>query len=235
MEILVLVPAYNEEGKVGSVVSDVKKHTPYNVVVVDDGSTDRTAAEARSAGAEIVQHGVNRGVGAALRTGFGFALKNGYEAVVVMGADAQDHAEEIPRLLLPMESDGCDFVQGSRRLGGLRAVNITLFRRVTTWVYSALFGLITGFRLTDGTNGFRAFRTRILKDPRLDLSQPWLDRYELEPYLMYRAIKLGYKLTEAPVTKYYHMGELSYTKMTPFRDWWSILRPLIFLRLGLRK
>lgn len=235
METLVLIPAYNEEGKVGRVVSDVREHTSYPVVVVDDGSTDRTVEEARGAGAEVVRHDVNRGVGAALRTGFGFALKNGFEAVVIMGADVQDHAEEIPKLLHPIETGGCDFVQGSRRLGGLRAVNITLFRRVTTWVYSALFGFITGFRLTDGTNGFRAFRTSILRDPRLDLSQPWLDRYELEPYLMYRAIKLGYQLTEAPVTKYYHKGDLSYTKMTPFRDWWSILRPLIFLRLGIRK
>ncbi|MBI2889692.1 MAG: glycosyltransferase family 2 protein [Nitrospirae bacterium] len=234
MSTLVLVPAFNEEGKVGRVIRDVKEHTSHDILVVDDGSSDRTAQEAESAGAHVLRHGDNRGVGAALRTGFDHALRDGYETIVIMGADCQDRAEEIGELLRPLQ-DGYDFVQGSRRLGGLRAVNMPMFRRVTTRVYSILFTLITGKRLTDGTNGFRALRSRVLRDERILLAQPWLDRYELEPYLMYKALKLGYRLTEAPVTKIYHTGKTGYTKMIPIRDWWSILRPLIFLRLGLRR
>lgn len=233
--VLVLLPAYNEQGKVGRVVRDVRDATSFPVVVVDDGSTDLTGQEAREAGAEIVSHSGNQGVGAALRTGFGFAVKNGFKVIVIMGADCQDLAGEIPSLTAPILEGQFDFVQGSRRLGGLRAVNMPLFRRVTTWVYSLLFRLITGHGLTDGTNGFRAFRADILKDPRIALSQTWLNRYELEPYLMYKSIQLGYRLTEVPVTKIYHTGKTGYTKMIPIRDWWSILRPLLFLRLGLKK
>ena len=88
--------------------------------------------------------------------------------------------------------------------------------------------------MTDSTNGFRAFRTTLLDDQRLDLQQQWLDGYELEPYLLYKAIRCGYRVREAPVTKRYDLSR-GYTKMRPFIDWWSILRPVVYLGLGIRK
>jgi len=75
----------------------------------------------------------------------------------------------------------------------------------------------------------------VLTDPRLDLSQPWLDTYELEPYLYLRTIQLGYSTTEVPVTKVYPPRHLGQTKMRPVKDWWSILRPLLYVGLGLRR
>ena len=102
-----------------------------------------------------------------------------------------------------------------------------------TLVYALLVRIVTFHPITDGTNGFRAFRLDILDDPRIDLDQDWLDTYELEPYLLYKAITTRKRVVEAPVTVIYH--ERGTTKMRPFRDWWRILRPLLFLRLGLRK
>jgi dolichol-phosphate mannosyltransferase len=201
------------------------------VYLVDDGSTDGTGRAARRAGARVIVHPRNRGVGAALRTGFRAAARAGFDTIVVMGADDQDNAGEIPRLLAKLDS-GYDFVQGSRWLAQGRVVNIPLFRRVTTIVYSVLFTALAGHRITDGTNGFRAFRTRVLRGIALD--QAWLDTYELEPYLYWQVIRRRYRVGEAPVTKRYPRSG-RYTKMKPFRDWWRILRPLILLTLRLRR
>src|SRR5262249_14916379 len=98
-----------------------------------------------------------------------------------------------------------------------------------------LFSLAARRRVTESTNGFRAVHRRILTDGRIDLAQAWLDEYELEPYLYLRTIRLGYRTAEVPVTKIYPPRHLGQTKMKPFSGWWSILRPLVYVGLGLRQ
>ncbi len=233
---LLVLPCYNEKGKIGTTIRGARKEIIDEVVVVDDGSTDGSPEEARAAGATVIVQERNRGVGAALRAGFDYGRSRGYEVLVVMGGDNQDLHAEMDGVVGPIYAGTADFVQGSRRLGGaLRAVQMPLFRRVTTWMYSRYFGLMTGFPATDGTNGYRAFSTRLLEDPRIQLGQDWLDRYELEPYLFYQAIRCGYRVVEAPVTKVYHTKEIGYTKMVPIVDYWRIARPVLFLRLGIRR
>jgi dolichol-phosphate mannosyltransferase len=105
----------------------------------------------------------------------------------------------------------------------------------TRVIHPLAFSLASRKRVTESTNGFRAFKTDVLRDPRIDWRQAWLDRYELEPYLMLKAIRLGYRHVEVPVTKIYPRHELGYTKMRPVIDWWSILRPVIYLGLGLKR
>ena len=102
-------------------------------------------------------------------------------------------------------------------------------------IHPLIFSVAARKRVTESTNGFRAFRTAILRDPRIDWRQAWLDRYELEPYLMLKAIRLGYRHVEVPVTKIYPPHQHGYTKMRPVIDWWSIVRPVVYLGLGLRK
>ena len=101
-----------------------------------------------------------------------------------------------------------------------------------TRVYSLLFSLLVLHRVTDATNGFRIFRSSLLDDPKVDINQAWLDTYELEPYLLYRTIRGGYRFAEYPVTVRYHRE--GYTKMRGPRDWWRLVRPAILLRLGVR-
>jgi len=231
--VAAVVPAYNEAGKIGAVVRKISRRHAACVVVVDDASSDGTAAEARAAGAErVLSHARNRGVGAAIRTGLLAAKGEGFAIAVVLSGDDQHEPDELPRLLEPLFAGAADLVQGSRWLPGGAVPGIPAQRRWLTRVYPWLFRIASGYPSTDGTNGLRAFRTNLLDDPRIRLDQPWLDRYELEPYLLFQAIRAGYRVQEAPVTVRYHARGT--TKMRLFRDGWRILRPLVYLRLGLR-
>ena len=134
------------------------------------------------------------------------------------------------------QRERADFVQGSRFLK--RGVNLgamPAYRQIATRLHPLLFSLVARRSVTESTNGFRAARTCILVDPRLDLSQTWLRQYELEPYFYLRSIQLGYRTVEVPVTKTYPPKHLGQTKMKPMVGWWSILRPLVYVGLGLRK
>jgi len=237
-KIVAIIPALNEEGKIGVVVSRIKQEASKwidEILVVDDGSVDNTALEAKNEGAKVISQNRNRGVGSAIRLGIDYALKNKFDIAVVLGGDNQDNPSEIKRILYPIIHDHFDFVQGSRYMAGGERVNIPLFRWITTGIYAFLFKIIVRFPISDGTNGFRAFRLGIFKNKQINIWQPWLDHYELEPYLFYKAIECNLKVTEAPVTKSYPEGDKGYTKMIPILDWWCILRPIILLKMGVKK
>jgi dolichol-phosphate mannosyltransferase len=231
--VAVVVPAWNETGKIGEVVRKVPRRWAATVIVVDDCSGDDTAGEARAAGAEVViRHERNQGVGAGIRTGLLEARRRGIEFAAVLSGDDQHEPDELPRILVPLFAGEADLVQGSRWLPGGATPGIPPDRRWLTRLYPLLFRIASGHAISDGTNGMRAFRLSLLDDPRIQLSQDWLDRYELEPYLLFQAMRSGYRIREAPVTVRYH-GRGT-TKMRLIQDGWRILRPLVFLRLGMR-
>ena len=222
--------------KIGEVVRRTPRLLIDEVLIVDDGSTDRSAEVARALGATVLPLGGTIGVGAALRAGYRYAVEQGYDVAVVMAGNNKDAPEEIPLLLDPIADGRADFVQGSRFLkGDADFGHMPRYRRIATRLHPLLFSLAARRWVTESTNGFRAVHRRVLTDPRLDLSQPWLDTYELEPYLYLRTIQLGYSTTEVPVTKVYPPRHLGQTKMRPVKDWWSILRPLLYVGLGLRR
>lgn len=232
--VAAVVPAFNEAGKIGDVVRKISRGHASCVIVVDDASGDGTAEEARAAGAErVVSHERNRGVGAAIRTGLLAAKSLGFEFAVVLSGDDQHEPVELPRLLEPLFEGRADLVQGSRWLPGGAVPGIPRQRRWLTRVYPLLFRIVSGYPSTDGTNGLRAFRLSLLDDARIRLDQEWLDRYELEPYLLFQAVRCGYRVHEVPVTVRYHARGT--TKMRLVRDGWRIVRPLVYLRLGLKR
>lgn len=231
--VAVVVPAWNEAGKIGEVVRKIPRRWAGTVIVVDDHSSDGTAEEASAAGAEVViRHDRNRGVGAGIRSGLLEARRRGIEFAAILSGDDQHEPGELPRVLAPLFAGEADLVQGSRWLPGGATPGIPPDRRWLTRLYPLLFRLASGFPITDGTNGMRAFRLDLLDSPGIRLEQDWLDRYELEPYLLFQVIRGRHRVREAPVTVRYH-GRGT-TKMRLFRDGWRILRPLVFLRLGLR-
>lgn len=235
--VLCVLPAYNEAGKIGRVVHKVRATGLVDgIVVADDCSTDSTYQEAKEAGAIVLRHERNMGVGAGIRTGLMYGKDNGYDVAVIMSGDDQHEPAELGPVLDTLFQDRAYFVQGSRRLTGGQAVNPPLFREIMTRLYSLVFSILTGKRITDGTNGFRAFYLSALDDPNINLHQEWLNTYELEPYLLYKAVcSRQIKVIEMPITIYYRGEKKQYSKMKPFRDWWRLARPIFYLRFGLRK
>ncbi|HEV2969566.1 MAG TPA: glycosyltransferase family 2 protein [Pirellulales bacterium] len=234
--IIAIVPAYNEQQKIGQVVARTPRDIVDRLLVVDDGSIDRTAEVARSGGAEVLSLGRVLGVGSALRSGLQYARREGFEIAVIMAGNNKDNPAEIPRLLDPICAEQQDLVIGSRFLGGGGyGGDMPAYRKVATRLHPWLMSLATRKRLTETTNGFRAVRLSCLDDPRIRLDQKWLDGYGLEVYLLYKMLVCGYRHAEVPCTKIYPPKKLGITKMKPVVGWWDILRPVVLLGLGLRR
>lgn len=233
--ILVAIFAYNEGTKIRRTIARHPQERPYDLLLMDDGTTDGSL-EGLPPDVKMLRHPSNRGIGAAMKTVFEFAMEQGYDVLVMQAGNDKDNPLEIPALLQPIQAGEADFVQGSRYLETGRHRNMPLYRVFTTrYVHPVLFSMALRRRFTDTTNGFRAFRTAILKDPRINWRQEWLDRYELEPYVLYWTVRLGYRHREVPVTKVYPPRAEGYTKMRPITGWWSILRPIFYLWFGLKK
>ena len=236
LRVLAVPVAFNEEAKIGRVLDRFVSGLVDAVLVVDDGSTDGTPQVVLQKGALLLSHEKRRGVGAAIRSAVKYARANAFDVIVIVAGNDKDRPTEIPRLVKAIAEDGYDFVQGSRYRAGGEHGNMPFYRQVATrLIHPGLCSLATGRLVTDSTNGFRAIRLSILDDPKIDIDQDWLDQYEMEPYLLYRAITLGYRFKEEPVTKIYPPKAVGYTKMTSLASWWSIVRPLVFLSLGLKK
>jgi dolichol-phosphate mannosyltransferase len=216
------------------------RRTPRDIVdtvlVIDDGSTDGTAAAARRRGAEVVSLDRVYGVGYAIRRGFEEARCRGFDIVAVIAGNNKDAPEEITRLLDPICDDNCDFVIGSRYLaGGRYGGDMPLYRKLATRFHPLLVGLFCGRRVTESSNGYRAMKAAVLDDPRIELQQSWLDGYQLEVYLLMKVLKLGYRTAEVPVSKIYPAKIVGNTKMRPLVDWWHMLAPVFAVGLGFER
>jgi hypothetical protein len=194
-KILIIVPAYNEEGGIREVLRRVPEEMrgyQVKVVVVDDGSTDATVAITRQEGVPIVTHVVNRGQGDALRTGFEIAQVEGADIVINLDADGQYKPEEIERLVKPIIEDKADFVLGSRFMGFYEEAGSV--RHVGVVFFSKLISLLTGVKISDCTNGFRAIRVSELH--KLDLRE---DRFNATEIIL-EGLKNRLRFEQVPVT-----------------------------------
>ena len=200
------------------------------IVVVDDASTDETPKVAAAKGAVVLTHAQRSGAGAAIRTASSTRWPRASTSLVDPGGQRQG----------PAAGDRAAARADRRRRIRLRpGIAVPERRRLrqhavlpparhastcTRW----LFSLIRGAPLHRHDQRVpRHPAVGASRDPRIDLDQPWLDQYELEPYLFYKMVRLGYTVKEVPVTKIYPPHELGYTKMKPITGWWSILRPVI--------
>lgn len=162
--ILVIMPALNEAGRIGAVVREVVALLPgADVVVVNDGSTDETAREARAAGAIVLPHAVRMGYGASLETGYLHAKQQGYDVVLQMDSDGQHLPGELPSLLKPVLSGEADIAIGSRYAGRVSGYRTSSLRRIGQRFFGMVLWALTGQRFTDPTSGFQGLSRRAIR------------------------------------------------------------------------
>ena len=193
--IAVVIPAKDEGATIGALLDGISEVSvpghDLHPIVVDDGSTDATAALARGRGAEVVVHPENRGLGAAVRTGLRAAVASGAVYVAYLDADLEYAPGDIPKLLEPVLSGRADYVLGSRFRGGVRGMR--LYRRIGNYAFTALLVLLTGKKITDGQTGMRAFsreaagRAEIVHD------------YNYAQVLTLDLLGKGFRLEEVPI------------------------------------
>jgi glycosyltransferase involved in cell wall biosynthesis len=162
--VLIALPAFNEAGRVGRVVRDVRSVLPEaEILVVDDGSADETAAEAGAAGAMVLSLPVNAGYGAALQVAYKYAVRNDFDMVGQIDADGQHRAEYLVAMLEMLRDDGIDVVVGSRFLDGDGHYKPTAARRAGIALFGRIASLVTRQRVTDPTSGFQVMRTSVAR------------------------------------------------------------------------
>jgi len=238
---IAVIPVYYDADNIKKVLAKFTLGLVDEICLVVDCATRsesqeiKKAAEKTAVPVHVVSNTERKGVGHAIREGIEHAVLEGYDVAVVMAGNNKDDPREIPRLLQPIINEDYDYVQGSRFLPGGKRVKNPFLRGVFSRIYPAIWTLLTNIRCTDVTNGFRAYRLSMFSDKRINLWQDWLEEYELEYYIHYKALTLGYRTKEVPVSKVYpfrHKG--GYSNISPLRDWWKIVAPLIYLRLGLK-
>jgi glycosyltransferase involved in cell wall biosynthesis len=195
LRTLAIVPAWNEERSVGRVVEEIKACDPsIEVLVVDDGSSDGTAAAAETRGARVVRLPFNLGIGGAMQTGFRYAFKAGFEVAVQVDGDGQHDPAELTKLLLPLQENRADMVVGSRFVGE-RSYRAPFFRRLGIALFAWTISLIARQRVTDTTSGFRAMNRRGIALFAADYPH---DYPEVEATVM--VVRHELRLLEVPVT-----------------------------------
>lgn len=192
MSTLIIIPAYNEAKKIKEVVSSVKKAGDWDILVVDDGSADDTASQAILAGALLISHRINRGQGAALKTGIDYANRSSYDTAVFFDADGQMSASEINHFIEKLDQ-GYQVVLGSRNLG--QTVNMPAIRRLVKKLALIFTRLTTGLNITDTHIGFQAWRVDALK--KITLNQ---DRMAHASQLLAEISRHKLTYAEIPVT-----------------------------------
>jgi glycosyltransferase involved in cell wall biosynthesis len=243
---LVFIPAWNEADSVAAVIAGVRERLPgADVLVVDDGSVDETAARAREAGAIVASLPFNQGLGAALQTGYLYALREGYDFCAHLDADGQHPPAEVARLLEEVRTGRADLVIGSRyhaeadergnrthELGGDGGEGTgddyrpTISRRIGTSVFRFFLTLATRQRFTDTTSGMRAANRTVMELFSENYSP---DFAEIESLQL--AVRQGLLVEEVPVRMLERSGGSSF--LTPLRSTFFIFKGLIVLLVGM--
>ncbi len=206
MRACAVIPAFNEARFIGEVVARAMPHCA-EVLVVDDGSSDGTAERAEAAGAVVARHGINRGKGAALATGFDHALKAGFEWAVTLDADLQHLPEEIPSLYAAAERKRADLIIGCRMWN---AAGMPALRFWTNRTTSLCVSIAARTRVCDSQSGFRLASAALLRAVRTTTA-----RFEAESELIIKAARMGFRIAEARVSTVYGAEK---SKISKIRD-----------------
>jgi len=192
---LIIVPAHNEQANLKRTIQEIQQLTDdYHVLVIDDGSSDTSAEEARACGVEVVSLVFNLGIGGAVQTGLCYALENGFDVVIRIDADGQHDPASIKALLEPLMNKDADMAIGSRFLESLPTFQPGPMRLCGIHFLAGLISTLTGMKITDPTSGFCAWNTRAMTR--------FAEEYPIdfpEPESIVTAVRSGLKIREVPV------------------------------------
>jgi glycosyltransferase involved in cell wall biosynthesis len=224
-----VIPAYNEEDSLATVIDSLSEHAAgFDVLVVDDGSTDMTAQVARAKGARVVRHPFNLGIGGAVQSGFRYALENGYDYCVQVDGDGQHSAGEIGKLRTAMDADPqLDMVVGSRFLTDEYHYPAPISRRTGIHIFAFLCSRIIGERVSDPTSGFRLCNRRAISLFARDYPH---DYPEVEAIVMLHYHRL--RMREVPVQMYERGGGVS-SIGTSGKSAYYMIKVLLAIAVGL--
>lgn len=194
---IIIIPAYNEEKSIAGVINGIRNITPADILVINDGGSDRTEEIVRRLGGRVVRLPYNMGYGAALQTGFKYALKHGYGYALQIDADGQHDPGDIPRLLEVVRSGDADVAIGSRFLGN-GSYKAPLLRRAGMFVFGRLASLIIGQKVTDPTSGYQALNVNGIRFYASDYYP--VDFPDADVIIMLH--RVGLRVKEVPVTMY---------------------------------
>ena len=226
-KLLILIPAYNEAGRVGAVVADVRHTLPEaDVLVIDDGSEDTTSAEAARAGALVLTLPANCGYGTALQTGYKYAVRHDYTLVGQIDADGQHQAEFLSTMLAVLHEDGADVVVGSRFLANDGHYQTPFARSLGIRLFARLASLATGQLVTDPTSGFQVMRAEIARLFSRDVFP--VDYPDADILILLH--RTGYRVRELPVQMRPSPGRSMHSSQsTPYYVYKMLLSILVTL------
>ena len=223
---IAIVPAYNEEQNIGRVVHELRAFDPnLEILVVSDGSLDRTAENAEAAGARVLRLPYNLGIGGAVQTGFKYAWQHGFDLAVRCDGDGQHVPAELPKVIAPVAGGDADIAVGSRFVGG-DGYRSSASRRVGIRLLATVVSAIARQRVTDTTSGFQALNRRALELFAADYPH---DYPEVEGMVM--TIKHRLRLVEVPVEM--REREHGRSSITALRSIYYMVKVLIALFVGL--
>jgi len=227
---LAVVPAYNEQESILSVIQSLREHaSDFDILVVDDGSTDETLRFAEAAGVRVLRLPYNLGIGGAVQVGFAFALEHGYDRMVQVDGDGQHDPREIHRLMRAMDGDGSiDVVCGSRFLTEDYRYPAPVSRRTGIHIFAFILSRIMRQRVSDPTSGFRLYNDRAIKLFARDYPH---DYPEVEAVLMVHHHRL--KMTEVPVRMFLRNGGVS--SIGSGKSFYYMVKVLLALFVGLAR
>lgn len=229
MKICILIAAYNEKKRIGSLILQIREVEGISdIIVVDDGSIDNTYEEAKKAGAIVLKHERNKGKGTALRTGFSYIKSKDYSAVITLDGDGQHKYSEIPNFIEAYKKGNADIVVGSRMLarrhtsGGIQCkdmpsskkqAGMPFIRYAANHFTSFITSVLSRYSVSDSQSGFRLISTNALKKIELSTSN-----FEIESEVIIKAARKGFKIKEIPISTVYLVDSTKKSKINPFVD-----------------
>lgn len=224
--LLVMIPAYNEEASLARVIANVRDAIPEcDIVVINDGSRDKTKSVGRAAGAFVVNLPFNLGIGSAMQTGFLFARDNNYDFAIQVDGDGQHDPREIDVILTPVINGDADVIAGARYIED-RGYITPLARRIGIFILSSIISLVVWRRVTDPTSGFRASNRKAIEHCASNYPYDYP-----EPESVVQFSRAGIKMREVPVTMNPRYGGQS--SITPFRSFYYMVKVILAIIIDL--